>query len=665
MFEKILIANRGEIACRIIRTAKRLGIGTVAVYSDADASSMHAELADEACHIGPSPARESYLRADLLIEAALKSGAEAVHPGYGFMSENADFAEACKKAGLIFIGPPAQAIRAMGSKSAAKKIMEKAGVPLIPGYHGENQEPELLRKEAEKTGYPLMIKAVMGGGGKGMRIVMKENDFSSALTAARREAMASFGDESVLLEKYISGPRHVEIQVFADNHGNAVYLFERDCSIQRRHQKIIEEAPAPGMTQKLREKMGAAAVDAAKARAYTGAGTVEFLLDESGNFYFMEMNTRLQVEHPVTEMITSVDLVEWQLRVACGEKLPCGQEDLHISGHAVEARIYAEDPSNSFLPSTGKLFYLSTPKESGNVRIDTGIREGDEVSMEYDPMIAKLIVWDVDRSSAVRRLHRALGEYHAAGVTTNVEFLRRVTEHPLFSSGGYDTGFIEQHESELFPARQKAPDRILALAALYIMLSIAPNREDSDNSGDPYSPWNMTHGWRLNCRSFHEISFIDGDSDVTVKVHYREKGYQLELPSGEMAVWGRLDGEGIVNADLGGALTKASVIRNGAEIILMTLGARYRLIHTDPFAQFEEQDDTGGSLTAPMPGRIIEVMVKEGDAVKRGDSLLTMEAMKMEHTIKAPGDGKVVELKYAVGDQVNEGEKLLIFEVNE
>ena len=385
MFDKILIANRGEIACRIIRTARRLGIHTVAVYSDADANSMHVALADEALRIGPAPARESYLRPELIIDAALRSGAQAVHPGYGFLSENADFAEACTKAGLVFIGPPTGAIRAMGSKSAAKQIMEKATVPLVPGYHGEDQEPELLRASADRIGYPVLIKASAGGGGKGMRVVLDSAAFADALAGAKREALSGFGDDRVLLEKYLTKPRHVEIQVFSDSHGNALYLFERDCSIQRRHQKVLEEAPAPGITDELRCRMGAAAVAAARAIGYVGAGTVEFLLDEDGSFYFMEMNTRLQVEHPVTEMITGQDLVEWQLMVAAGQPLPCSQEQLSISGHAIEVRIYAEDPLRDFLPSTGILQHLRTPLENAHVRIDTGVRAGDEVSIHYDP----------------------------------------------------------------------------------------------------------------------------------------------------------------------------------------------------------------------------------------------------------------------------------------
>jgi 3-methylcrotonyl-CoA carboxylase alpha subunit len=458
MFTKILIANRGEIACRVIKTAERMGIATVAVYSAADANARHARLADEAVAIGPAAARDSYLVGERIIEAARRTGAEAIHPGYGFLSENEDFAAACERAGIVFIGPPASAIRAMGSKSAAKALMEKAGVPLTPGYHGANQDSSFLAGQAQRIGYPVLIKASAGGGGKGMRRVDRAEDFDTALVSCKREAMNAFGDDHVLIEKYVLRPRHIEIQVFGDTHGQCVYLFERDCSVQRRHQKVLEEAPAPGMTPQRRSAMGRAAVDAAKAVGYVGAGTVEFITHQDGSFYFMEMNTRLQVEHPVTEMITGVDLVEWQLRVASGEPLPLHQEQLEIDGHAIEARIYAEDPANGFLPSTGRLLHLAPPAQSRHVRVDTGVDQGDEITPHYDPMIAKLIVWDRDRDQALARMHRALAQYRVVGVQNNIEFLARLVTCPAFAKADLDTALIEREDACLFPRSSEIPE---------------------------------------------------------------------------------------------------------------------------------------------------------------------------------------------------------------
>lgn len=662
MFDKILIANRGEIACRVIRTARRLGMRTVAVYSDADAKAMHVALADEALYIGPSPARESYLRPDVILEAAVKSGAGAIHPGYGFLSENAQFAEACAAAGIVFIGPPVDAIRAMGSKSAAKQIMEAAAVPLVPGYHAEDQNPALLHDAAGRIGYPVLIKASAGGGGKGMRVVWDAGAFDDALAAAKREALSGFGDDRVLLEKYLTKPRHVEIQVFADTHGNALHLFERDCSIQRRHQKVLEEAPAPGMNLELRAKMGGAAVAAARAIGYVGAGTVEFLLDEDGSFYFMEMNTRLQVEHPVTEMITGQDLVEWQFRVASGEPLPAVQEDLAICGHAIEARIYAEDPAREFLPSIGRLAHLRTPAESANVRIDTGVRAGDEVSIHYDPMIAKLIVWDTDRAGALRRLSAALAGYQVAGVTTNLAFLSAVAAHPAFLAGEVDTGFIERHRTTLFPESSPASDRILALAALHVLLWRTLEAADAaGKSPDPWSPWHLTSGWRLNGENHHTISFRDNEELVTIIAHFHPGGYLLDLPGGSLSVQGRLDEQGDLLADLGGARIKATVIRHGDDLQVVTHGSCHRLSIHDRFAHAGEDEALGGKLTAPMPGKIIAILVEENAAVQRGEPLLIMEAMKMEHTIAAPCNGTVAALHYSVGSVVGEGVELLAF----
>jgi 3-methylcrotonyl-CoA carboxylase alpha subunit len=665
MFDKILIANRGEIACRIIRTAKRLGVRTVAVYSDADASARHVALADEAYCIGPAPAAESYLRPELLLDVARKSGARGVHPGYGFLSENAVFAADCATEGIVFIGPPVAAIEAMGSKSAAKRIMEGASVPLVPGYHGDEQDPAFLQEAADRIGYPLLIKAVAGGGGKGMRVVERSADFLAALSGACREGKNAFGDDRVLLERYLTRPRHVEIQVFADTLGNVVHLFERDCSIQRRHQKVVEEAPAPGMTLALRQKMGAAAVAAARAIGYVGAGTVEFLLDTDGSFYFMEMNTRLQVEHPVTEMITGIDLVEWQLRVAGGEPLPAAQEELAISGHAIEVRIYAEDPARNFLPSTGTLRHLRTPEEGPYVRIDTGVRQGDAVSIHYDPMIAKLIVWDVDRDGALRRLRGALSAYQVAGVTTNIGFLGALAAHPAFASADFDTGFIERHREALFPENTPASDRTLALASLDVLLGRAEEaRGTARASRDPHSPWNRTDGWRLNGDNHHDLTFEDGEETVTVTAHYREDGYLLQLPGGELLVRGVLDGEGALVADLGGSRLKASVVRNGAERTILYPGTSHRLTLVDPYA-CAEQESSGGRLTAPMPGKVIAFMVKAGAEVEKGAPLVILEAMKMEHTITAPRAGKVVALNFAVGALVSDGAELIAFEAAE
>ena len=497
MFTKLLIANRGEIACRIIHTARRLGIATVAVYSDADRNALHVQLADEAVHIGPAPARESYLVIKRIIDAALSTGAEAIHPGYGFLSENAGFARACADNGICFVGPPTGAIEAMGSKSAAKEIMGAAGVPLVPGYHGADQDPALLQAEADKMGYPVLLKATAGGGGKGMRQVWSADEFDAALAAAQREASASFGDATMLVEKYLTKPRHVEVQVFCDNHGNGIYLAERDCSVQRRHQKVIEEAPAPGMTAELRAAMGSTALQAAQAIDYRGAGTVEFLLDEDGSFYFMEMNTRLQVEHPVTEMITGQDLVEWQLRVAADENLPLSQEQLVLRGHAFEARIYAEDPDNDFLPVTGTLAYLRPPAESPHVRVDTGVQQGDEISVYYDPMIAKLIVWDESRERALQRLATALMDYRIGGTVTNLDFLYNLATAGPFQRAELDTGFIERHGALIFHEQEQDLQRELPLAALALLLyrqqQAAPGR-----SSDPWSPWNSGNAWRLN-----------------------------------------------------------------------------------------------------------------------------------------------------------------------
>jgi len=659
MIAKLLIANRGEIACRIIRTARRLGIATVAVYSDADRCARHVELADEARRLGPAPARESYLAGDRILAAARESGADAIHPGYGFLAENAPFAAACGEAGLIFVGPGVAAIEAMGSKSAAKQIMSAAGIPLVPGYHESDQSDERLRRAADAIGYPLLIKASAGGGGKGMRVVNHGDDFSAALAGARREAAAAFGDDRVLLERYLQRPRHVEVQVFGDSHGNLVHLFERDCSIQRRHQKVIEEAPAPGLAPDLRAAMGATAVAAARAIGYVGAGTVEFLLDHDGSFYFMEMNTRLQVEHPVTEMVTGQDLVEWQLRVAAGAALPASQEQLAISGHAIEARIYAEDPARNFLPATGRIRHLRQPPESTHVRVDSGVRQGDEVSIHYDPMLAKLIVWDRDRPRAVRRLQQALGAFQVAGVSSNLGFLATLCAHPAFAAADLDTAFIERHAAELLPEPGPVSERMLALATLALLLRRqAEVAAAAAASPDPWSPWHRSDGWRLNSDNHHEFGFSDGGERRVVTVHFRGDSYLFDLPGGTLSASGAIDGSGELCAELGGQRCRATVVQQGRELTILSGGRSHLLLLDDPGLQGAAETG-GGRLTAPMPGKIVALLVEAGDHVERGAKLAILEAMKMEHTITAPAAGVVASLPFAVGAIVSEGALLL------
>ncbi|MCK6451411.1 MAG: acetyl/propionyl/methylcrotonyl-CoA carboxylase subunit alpha [Alphaproteobacteria bacterium] len=670
MFRTLLIANRGEIACRVMRTARRMGLRTVAVYSEADASAMHVAMADEAYLIGAASPRESYLRIDRVIEAAKKSGADAVHPGYGFLSENADFAEACAKAGIAFVGPPAAAMRAMGDKARSKALMEKAGVPLVPGYHGDDQAARTLQDAADRIGYPVLIKASAGGGGKGMKVVEHSADFAPQLASAKREAASSFGDDRVLIERYLTRPRHIEIQVFADRHGDCVYLFERDCSIQRRHQKVLEEAPAPGMTEERRRAMGEAAVAAARAVGYVGAGTIEFIAEPSGRFYFMEMNTRLQVEHPVTEMITGTDLVEWQLRVASGEALPLRQDQLRIGGHAIEARLYAEDPARDFLPSTGTLSHLRFPGPSEHVRVDTGVRQGDAISIHYDPMIAKLIVWDRDRPAALGRLAAALRGCEAVGLATNIAFLHAVATHPAYAGGEVDTGFIPRHRDALSPPAAPADDRALALAALALLLGrVAEAARHAGDSADPWSPWHAADGWRLNGDNHHTLRFRDparGDSaDVAVVAHFRRLGYALDLPGGRQDATGTLDADGRLTATLAGARVAVSVVRQGDTIVLIDGVRVRRLQFIDPLAGAAEHEGEGSRLQAPMPGKVTAVHVAAGARVKRGQALMVLEAMKMEHAIAAPADGTIKEIRFAAGEQVPEGAELIVFEQTE
>ncbi len=660
MFDKILIANRGEIACRVARTARRLGVATVAVYSEADAAAKHVEACDEAWLIGPAPARESYLDHQHILEVAIRSGAQAIHPGYGFLSENAAFASACADAGVTFIGPSPEAIEAMGSKSGAKVLMEAAGVPLLPGYHGEDQSDNRLSKEAATMGYPLLIKATAGGGGKGMRIVESPDEFSQALQSARRESLAAFGDDRMLLEPYLQAPRHIEIQVFADTWGNAVHLFERDCSVQRRHQKVLEEAPATGVTESLRARMGEAAIAAMRAVGYLGAGTVEFLLEREGDFYFMEMNTRLQVEHPVTEMITGQDLVEWQLLVASGESLPISQEQLQINGHAIEARIYAEIPERDFLPATGTLDHLSLPAQDDHLRIDTGVGQGDEVSVHYDPMIAKLITWDRERTGALRRLRHALAEFHVAGVQTNIAFLSRLAAQRDFVDGRIDTGFINDHFDVLLQQPEQPPEEILALASLYELLTAQRQAQELRlASGDPNSPWGTASGWRMNQDNFHSLWFRGERYELEVVAHFRSGYFLLELPSGEHRISGRVDDQGLLTAEIDDRRLQVRVVKRDRELTLFDSGRIWILALHDPRLDAMEGERESGGLLAPMPGSVVAVKVKEGDGVKQGETLMIIEAMKMEHNVTAPGDGVVETICFTVGEQVQEGDELL------
>ncbi len=667
MFNKILIANRGEIACRVAATAKRLGVKTVAVYSDADANAKHVAVCDEAVHIGGSAPKDSYLLWERIIDAAKATGAQAIHPGYGFLSENEDFAKACADAGLVFIGPPASAINAMGLKAESKRLMEQAQVPLVPGYHGADQDPALLQREADRIGYPVLIKASAGGGGKGMRAVDKAEDFAAALDSCKREAINSFGDDAVLVEKYVQRPRHIEIQVFGDTHGNCVYLFERDCSVQRRHQKVLEEAPAPGMTPELRARMGEAAVAAARAVNYVGAGTVEFIVEQPGGydapeqmkFYFMEMNTRLQVEHPVTEAITGLDLVEWQLRVASGEPLPLKQEDLRIQGHAIEARICAENPDNNFLPATGALNVYALPEcvtfERGAVRVDSGVRQGDAISPFYDSMVAKLIVHGDTRAQALARLDEALAQTHIVGLATNVQFLRRVARTEAFASAKLDTALIPREQAVLF--HQEPVGLPLAAAAAVAQTLL---RERASEGVDPFSRRDGFHTHGVVQRRF-EFEF-GGEHAKALLTYERGGSLHLAVGEGDAAVAGPLVfsavGQGI-ELQFAGQRTRAAVYAQGeVDHVFTPLGAT-QITALDLLAHAGEAAAEGGRLTAPMPGKVVSFAVKAGDAVTKGQPLAVMEAMKMEHTIAAPADGVVQELLYAPGDQVTEGAELL------
>lgn len=659
MFTKILIANRGEIACRVAATARRMGIKTVAVYSDADAGAKHVAACDESVHIGGSAPKDSYLRWEKIIDAAKVTGAQAVHPGYGFLSENEDFAKACVAAGLVFIGPPASAIQAMGLKAESKQLMERAGVPLVPGYHGSDQDPALLQLKADEIGYPVLIKASAGGGGKGMRAVERAQDFADALTSCKREAINSFGSDAVLVEKYVQRPRHIEIQVFGDTLGNYVYLFERDCSVQRRHQKVLEEAPAPGMTPELRAQMGNAAVAAARAVNYVGAGTVEFIVEQreegSMNFFFMEMNTRLQVEHPVTEAITGQDLVEWQLRVAANEPLPLSQDQLKITGHAIEARICAENPDNNFLPATGRLDVYRKPSCSSftvsPVRFDDGVRQGDSISPYYDSMVAKLIVHGDTRAQALARLDDALAQTHIVGLTTNVQFLRHVLQSPSFAQANLDTGLIPREAAVLF--NQERVGLALAAAA-----DVAQTLID-ERAAEGADPFSKTDGWRSHGVFTRRFEFEFGGEQVQAALTYLHDG-ALSFTVGDAA--GMLEfadtPEGI-DLRFAGQRALVNVYRKGEVGYIHAAQGATQIIAVDLLLHAGEAPAEVGRLTAPMPGKVVSFAVKAGDRVQRGQALAVMDAMKMEHTIAAPIDGVVAELLYAPGDQVVEGAELL------
>ena len=672
MFTKILIANRGEIACRVAATAARLAIKTVAVYSDADAHAKHVAACDEAMYIGGSAPKDSYLRWEKIIEAAKATGAQAIHPGYGFLSENEEFANACAAAGLVFIGPPASAIQAMGLKAESKQLMEKAGVPLVPGYHAADQDPALLQREADRIGYPVLIKASAGGGGKGMRAVDKAEDFADALASCKREAINSFGDDAVLIEKYVQRPRHIEIQVFGDTLGNYVYLFERDCSVQRRHQKVLEEAPAPGMTPALRAQMGQAAVEAARAVNYVGAGTVEFIVEQPGGyehpeamkFYFMEMNTRLQVEHPVTEAITGLDLVEWQLRVASGEPLPLRQDELQIHGHAIEARICAENPDNNFLPATGSLQVYGLPahvtfaRAECGVRVDSGVREGDAISPFYDSMVAKLIVHGATREEALARLDAALAQTHIVGLATNVQFLRHVTTSASFAAAKLDTALIPREADALFH-QDKVGLPMAAAALIAHTLQMGERQAAQTDAHGWQDPWAQRDGWKSHGAQVRSFALEYAGEPHTALLRSVRCG-TLELTVGGQTYPLQWSAQGrALDVRVGEQRSLVSVYANGALVQVFSARGATQIIAIDALAHAGDAQSEGGRLTAPMPGKVVSFAVKAGDVVKKGQALAVMEAMKMEHTIAAPADGTVGELLFAPGDQVTEGSELL------
>ncbi|XP_066148662.1 methylcrotonoyl-CoA carboxylase subunit alpha, mitochondrial [Euwallacea fornicatus] len=662
--DKILIANRGEIACRIIKTARKLGVQTVAVYSEADRDSLHVTLANEAYEIGPAPAAQSYLVGSKLLNLAKLAKCQAIHPGYGFLSENAEFAEACHGEDVIFIGPPASAIRDMGIKSTSKRIMQQAGVPIIGGYHGEDQSNENLREEARKIGYPIMIKAVKGGGGKGMRIVHREEDFEQALRSARTESQKSFGDSAVLLEKYLEETRHVEVQVFADSHGNAVHLYERDCSVQRRHQKIIEEAPAPGLPSDLRAELGTAAVRAAKAVGYVGAGTVEFILDKKNlAFHFMEMNTRLQVEHPITEMITGIDLVDWQIKIASGEELPVKQEDIPLMGHAFEARIYAENPMAGFLPGAGKLEFLSSPKVNTDVRVETGVREGDEVSVHYDPMIAKLVVWGRDRQESLTKLSAKLLEYNIVGLETNINFLLQLANHPEFQAANVYTDFIKDHQEALLkPYKPVKEDLIMASVVLIL--------EEKSHETHQYNPFVVESNFRLNHLYERKLKFTFQEENFGSIVRFIDSKDNYEISCDDGQTWDSVSAsfnlmEHTLNCSINGHRLQTKVFKNQER--LAVFGVKGKVEFGIPSSNYNLEDrdselESSNKAVAPMPGILDKLFVKVGDSVQKGDPLFVLIAMKMEHLVKASKDAKIANVPFKAGESVPKDATIIQFE---
>ncbi len=653
MFTKILIANRGEIACRVIRTCRRLGIRTVAVFSAADADAQHVRLADEAYPIGGPRPQESYLRGDAIIEVAKKSGAQAIHPGYGFLSENADFADAVEADGIVFIGPKAASMRKMGSKAGAKDLMQAAGVPVVPGYTGDDQSPQVLAREAARIGFPLMIKAAHGGGGKGMRIVHALQEFLPNLESCQREAKGAFGRDRVLLERYIQSPRHIEIQVFGDSQGNAIHLNERECSAQRRYQKVLEESPSTFLTPELRASMGAAAVQAAHAIDYANAGTVEFIVAPDGNFYFMEINTRLQVEHPVTELVTGLDLVEWQLRIAAGEPLPLAQDAVRQSGHAIEVRLYAEDPEAGFLPGSGKLVHLRLPTPSQHVRVDSGVVEGDVVSIFYDPMIAKLIVWDEDRPRALARMREALAECDIEGPKSNIGFLERLVRHPSIVDGSIDTGYLDRHLGEFLPDAAAAEDALTAAAVAQLIAQESQARDAAAASSDPFSPWAIADGWRLGHAGKRLLAFLHRGEREELIAHGSGGDYRIAHAGRVIEVAGARMADDVLSARFDGSGRRVRVVIHPQRIDVHDGDRRLRLEPVSAFRRDPGDEIQGdGRVLAPMPGRVVMVKIKPGDAVVQGQELLVVEAMKMELALKAPRDGVIAEVRAAAGDFV-------------
>jgi 3-methylcrotonyl-CoA carboxylase alpha subunit len=660
MFEKILIANRGEIACRVIRTCRRLGIHTVAVYSEADRDAQHVRQADEAWPIGGPRPDESYLRGDAIIAVARQAGAQAIHPGYGFLSENTGFSRACIEAGITFIGPDPASIEAMGSKAAAKQLMAKHKVPLVPGYSGDNQDNAFLAKQAHKIGYPLIIKPSAGGGGKGMQIVRSDAEFPDALAAAQRVAKASFGDASMLLERYIEHPRHIEFQIFGDRHGNIIHLDERECSAQRRYQKVLEETPSPFLDAERRAAMGAAGVAAAKAVNYVGAGTVEFIVGPEGDFHFMEMNTRLQVEHPVTEMTHGIDLVEWQLRIADGEPLPLTQDQVHSHGHSIEVRLYAEDPDHGFLPGSGKLTRLQLPQSSRHVRLDGGVIEGDAVTIFYDPMIAKLVVWDTDRPQALQRMREALAKCEIAGPKSNVAFLERLARHPVVGEGRIDTGYLDRHLEE-FVTGEAPPDTHTLFAAATAAL-LHDERQVAGDTADPHSPWDMADAWRIGHAGKRIVALAACEQRFEIEAYGHAGHYQLQCGDAKCAVDGaRWDGTAL-SARFDAEAMRHGVRADATRVLLHDVdGNRWRFERVPAFAWDTSDADAGSQVSAPMPGRVVLVKAGAGDEVEAGQELLVMEAMKMELALKAPRAGIIEAVTAAAGDFVEADAVLVRF----